>query len=130
MGQSDKTNNSFSVSNGEENICMFIWNRDNYSLDHEVGIDIASMNDSQNKEEMELYIDIFTKEEYLTLLNCSKDEIQKPFFFFFCILLVFKGMLYNIFGDWSKYWDGKKVDIGPITKDETKISKRIDGSLI
>ena len=125
MLQSDKTNISFSMSNGEENVCMFIWNHDNDSLDHEVGIDIASINDLQNKEELELYIDIFTEEEYLTLLNCPKDEIQKLFAYYWSLKECYTKYLGT-----GLNFDLKKVDIGPITKDETNISKRINGSLI
>lgn len=123
--QTDDLNISFSMSNGEEYVCMCIWNHDNNPLDHEVGIDIASINDLQCKEELELYIDIFTKEEYWTLHNCSKDEIQKLFAHYWSLkesYTKYLGTGLNI--------DLKRVNIGPIKKDQLKMSRYIAGNLI
>lgn len=123
--QADNLNISFSMSNGEEYVCMYIWNHEDDHLDYEVGIDIASTNDLRCKEELELYTDIFTKEEYRTLYNCSKDEIQKHFAHYWSLkesYAKYLGTGLNI--------DLKKVDIGSIEKDQLKISKYIAGNLI
>ncbi|CAL9735531.1 L-aminoadipate-semialdehyde dehydrogenase-phosphopantetheinyl transferase [Monosporozyma servazzii] len=72
---------AFSMSNGEEHVCMYIKkNVDNDSAKPiDVGIDIASVKDLQKSEELELYKDVFSEAEYTTLLRCPKEDINKLF---------------------------------------------------
>lgn len=115
-------NVSFSMSNGEDHVCMYVQKNGcaNSEVPVELGIDIASVKDLQKIEELELYRDIFTDLEYETLLNHPKDGIHKLFAHYWSLkesYTKYLGTGLNI--------DLKQVDTGPIKIDQPETVRDI-----
>lgn len=118
---------SFSMSNGEEHVCMYIKKNDINDSDKliEVGIDIASVNDQPKNEELELYKDIFTEAEYATLLKCPKEDINKLF-----------AQYWSLKESYTKYLgcglniDLKQIDMGIVNINQPETIRVINNTAI
>lgn len=102
------TNNiSFSMSNGEDFVLIYIIHSKNNAP--EVGLDIASRDDLTDSSEIHLFEGIFTEVEYACLKECP-DQDKKPMFAYYWSLkesftkLMGTGLNYNL----------KDIDIGKV----------------
>ncbi|CAB4254517.1 similar to Saccharomyces cerevisiae YGL154C LYS5 Phosphopantetheinyl transferase involved in lysine biosynthesis [Maudiozyma barnettii] len=77
----DDNNITFSMTNGENYIAMFLRRTMNHPAPH-VGIDLASEKDLKDPKDLELFKDIFNTEEYDALESTSIDEVQSLFAYY------------------------------------------------
>lgn len=110
---------TFSMSNGESYVCMYV--SKDARVDN-VGIDIASVKNLQNKEELELYKDIFTEQEYEILFSCPTETVKRLFAHYWSLkesYTKYLGTGLNI--------DLKQVDIGSIYMNQLETMAHING---
>ncbi|SMN19232.1 similar to Saccharomyces cerevisiae YGL154C LYS5 Phosphopantetheinyl transferase involved in lysine biosynthesis [Maudiozyma saulgeensis] len=79
--QQDDDNITFSMTNGENYVAMFL-KRTTCGPAPYIGIDLASVKDLNDPNDLILFRDIFNLEEYTTLRNASKENVQELFAYY------------------------------------------------
>lgn len=80
----DDPNVSFSMTNGEQYVCMFVV-RAPCTSGMDVGIDIASTNDFKCEDDLEIYRDVLADEEYSAIQEACLGDMKSKFAFYWSI---------------------------------------------